>query len=144
MAVRDIYERLRAPEPTPEDELCTCPAGTPVKLMSTRGIGFNPIQCLNCNREVVPERVGMSADLADAVATWLRTYGAIDALELESGPYEQWARDQLLDPASPPNLEGRAVVERLNELNRCYLWFFRRRPTTTGCRGRPVRSAVKR
>jgi hypothetical protein len=124
MAVRDIYERLRPPEPTPTDELCSCAAGTPVKLMSTGGIGFNPIHCLDCNREVAPERLGLSAKLAEAVATWHWTYGAIDALELASGEYEQWARDQLLDPASPPNVEGRVVVERLNELNRCYFWFF--------------------
>src|SRR4051794_2341645 len=109
MAGRDTYKRLRAPAPTLEDELCTCPAGTPVKLMSTGGLGFNPIHCLNCNLEVVPERLGISAELAEAVATWLWTYGAIDALELASGAYEQWARDELLDPTSSPNIEGRAV-----------------------------------
>ncbi len=120
----DIYERLRAPAPTPADELCTCPAGTPIKLMSTGGIGFNPIHCLNCNGEVEPERLGLPAALAEAVASWLFTYGAIDALELASGEYEQWARSVLLDPASPPNVEAMELARQLNELNRCYFWFW--------------------
>lgn len=120
---RDIYERLK-PFTTPEDELCSHPVGTPIKLMSTGGIGVNPIHCLVCNLEVVPGRLGLDELEAHAVANWLQTYGAIDALELASGPYEQWARLQLLDPASPPNVEGREVAAMLNEKERCYFWFW--------------------
>src|SRR3569833_829430 len=90
-AGRDIYERLK-PFTTPEDELCSHPAGTPIKLMSTGGIGVIPIHCLVCNLDVVPERLGLDELVVHAVASWLQTYGAIDALELASGPYEQWAR----------------------------------------------------
>jgi hypothetical protein len=93
-------------------------------MNSLAGLGANPIHCLNCNREVRPERLDLPADLADDVAGWLTTYGAIEALELQSGEYEQWARGELLDPASPPNVEGLEVARRLNELNRCYFWFF--------------------
>lgn len=120
----DIYERLRPPAPTPADEICSCPAGTPVKLMSAGGLGFNPIHCLNCNLEVPPERLGLSREVADAVAAWLRTYGAIDALELASGAYEQWARSQLLDADSAPNVEGLRLARQLNELAPCYFWFW--------------------
>jgi hypothetical protein len=120
----DMYQRLRAPAPTPADEMCTCPPGTPVKLMSTAGLAFNPIHCLNCNLEVEPERLGLTARLADVVASWLRTYEAIDALELQSGEYEQWARGELLNPESPANIEGMQVTRELNELNRCYFWFW--------------------
>jgi hypothetical protein len=116
------YERLRPPLPPAPDELCTCPAGTPLKLMSTGGLGFNPIHCLECNLEVSPERLGLDRDLADAIADWLRTYGAIDALELQSGDYEQWARTELLNPDSSPNQEGLELVRRLNELVRTYFW----------------------
>ncbi len=119
----DIYDRLR-PFTTPADELCTCPPGTPIKLMSTGGIGFNPIHCLRCNLEVPPERLGLSESEVEDVVRWLRTYGAIDALELESGPYEAWARIQLLDPESPPNVEGREVTRKLNRKERCYFWFW--------------------
>jgi hypothetical protein len=99
----DKYASLRAPAQTPSDELCQCAPGTPVKLMSTGGIGFNPIHCLDCNLEVMPERLGLSAKLAEAVADWHCMHGAIDALELHSGAYEQWARGELLDPSSPAN-----------------------------------------
>ena len=122
-AQRDTYERLK-PFVTPDDELCSCPPGTPIKLMSTGGIGFNPIHCRRCNLEVVPERLGLDEPKVHVVADWLSTYGAIDALELASGPYEQWARSQLLDPASPPNVEGRQVTSMLNETERCYFWFW--------------------
>jgi hypothetical protein len=120
----DIYAMLRPPAATLSSELCSCPLGTPVKLMSAGGIGFNPLHCLNCNLEVAPERLGLSAQLAWDVANWLLTYGAIDALELQAGEYQHWARGVLLDPASPANSEGFAVTRRLNELVRCYFWFW--------------------
>jgi predicted nucleic acid-binding Zn ribbon protein len=121
---RDIDNLLRAPEQTLADELCSCLGESPIKLMSTGGIGFNPIHCLECNREVPPERLAISRALVQDVARWLRTYGAIDALELASGEYEAWARSQLLDLRSPPNVEGREMARRLNEYRRCYFWFF--------------------
>ena len=92
--------------------------------MSTGGIGFNPIHCLECNREVPPERLLISEALVQDVAAWLRTYEAIDALELASGDYETWAQSQLLDPKSPPVVEGREMTRRLNAYRRCYFWFF--------------------
>jgi hypothetical protein len=57
----------------------------------------------------------------DAVADWYMTAGAIDALELASGPYETWARRELLDPESPPNVEGRRLAAKLSSKARCYL-----------------------
>ena len=84
----------------------------------------NPVYCLDCNREVAPERLALSAELADALATWRSVHYAIEMLELESGAYELWAQKQLLDPASATNAEGLALARRVNELNRCYFWFF--------------------
>jgi predicted nucleic acid-binding Zn ribbon protein len=92
--------------------------------MSTGWMSLNPIHCLECNLEVPPQRLGLDPVLADAVATWLRTYGAIDTLELESGPYEAWARAELLDPDSPPNRGGVALARQLNALVRTYFWFW--------------------
>ena len=120
----DPYLRLRRPAGTPASEICACPSTTPVKLMSTGGLGVNPIHCLECNLEVPPERLGLDPLLADAVATWLRTYGAIDTLELESDHYEAWARAELLDPDSPPNREGLALARQINPLVRTYFWFW--------------------
>ncbi len=121
----DVYERLRQPGPTPEDEVCSCADEPPIKLMSMRDVdGFNPIHCLNCNLEVPPERVGIDSDLVQAIAAWDAEHGAIETLELQSGEYEMWARARLLDPASPTNVEGRELARRLNERRRCYMWFF--------------------
>jgi hypothetical protein len=116
----DAYELLRPPPPTPADEVCSCARGTPVKLVSMGGLTFNPIRCLDCNGEVPPERLGLSAQVAEAVARWLATSGPIDALELQSGAYEAWARAELLNLTSPANVEGLAVARQLNDLNRCY------------------------
>lgn len=100
----EVYERLLPPAATPVDEICACAAGTPIKLASAAGLGFNPLRCLKCNLEVPPERLGFGRELADRIATWLRSYGAIDTLELESGSYESWARAELLGEPSEPQL----------------------------------------
>ena len=92
--------------------------------MSTGGLGINPIHCLECNLEVAPQRLGLDSALAEAVADWLRSYGAIDTLELESGAYEAWARAELLNPDSPPNRDGLELVRRLSTLVRAYFWFW--------------------
>jgi len=122
-AVADDYGRLRPPAPT-ADEICTCPPSTPIKLMGMNGLSYNPIHCLRCNREVPPERLNLDRRLADAIADWRYTYDAIGALELASGIYESWARAQLLDADSPPNVEGREIAGTLNQFCRCYFWFF--------------------
>lgn len=119
---RDIYAALRPPHPTPPDELCDCPPGTPIKLMWS--LSFNPIACLDCNLEVPPENVPVPEDAVTAVAYWCQIDAAIQHLELDSGPYEQWARDQLLDPQNRVVTEGREVQRLLNPIRRCYYWFF--------------------
>jgi len=117
----DPYLRLKN-WPTPEDEICACPPGTPIKLMAAEP---NPIHCLRCNLEVRPERLGgLTAREVDDVADWNATFSAISWLELESGAYERWARTQLLDLNSQPNIDGRMVTAMLNEKERCYFWLW--------------------
>jgi hypothetical protein len=122
--LNDPYFKLRPPPPTPDDEICSCHDDPPIKLMSLALLSENPIHCLRCNLEVPPERLRLDQPLVDAIAHWNAVYGAIDSLELDSGPYETWARSQLLDPGSPPNVEGLAVARMLNGIRRCYFWFF--------------------
>lgn len=120
---REMYDRLRPPAPTPDDEICDCPHGTPVKLMGA-ALFYNPIHCLECNGEVPPERLELDPRLAEDLATWLSTYRAIDWLELASGEYEMWARQQLMDLDGPPNREGLQLNGRLNEAVRSYFWLW--------------------
>jgi hypothetical protein len=120
----DPYFKLKPNPATPADEVCSCTDSPPIKLMSLAGLSDNPLHCLRCNGEVPPERLMLEPSEVDAVAHWRSVYGAIDWLELDSGPYESWARSQLLDPASPPNVEGLGVARSLNRVRRCYFWFF--------------------
>jgi hypothetical protein len=120
----DLYELLKPPGPTPSDEICSCPDSPPITLNSLGGLTYNPIHCLDCNLEVPPERLGLAPGQVQALAHWEAIYGSIDRLELDSGPYEAWARQQLLDPGSPPNAEGRALAADLSQLRPCYLWFW--------------------
>jgi hypothetical protein len=120
----DPYERLKPPRPTPADEIGSCPDAPPITLNSLGGLTYNPIHCLDCNLEVPPLRLGLGPGLVQAVAHWQALNGAISGLELDSGPYEAWARQQLLDPDSPANAEGRALAAELSELRPCYLWFW--------------------
>jgi len=121
----DIYARLRPPKATPEGEICSCSGTPPIKLMSMRQVGgFNPVHCLNCNLEVPPERLALSADLVEEIAHWDWEHGALETLELASGSYEEWARSRLLDPDSATNTAGRALAVKVSVLRACYFWFF--------------------
>ena len=100
--------------PTPPDEICTCTERSGVKLMSA--LTPNPLHCLDCNREIEPGM--LLPKVAERIAIWNRSYGAIDRLWLDSGPYEAWARAQLIDPESPTNSDGRAIANDLD------LWFW--------------------
>jgi len=84
----------------------------------------NPIHCLDCGREVDPGAIALPEELVEAVAHWNWIAGAIERLELDSGPYEKWAEAQLLDPASPVNREGLELRGLLEATRRCYFVFF--------------------
>jgi hypothetical protein len=119
MTDADPYSKLRPPEPTPADEICHC-SPRPVKLMYA--LTYNPVHCLDCNLEVAPEALGLDEELACAIAYWRSIYGAIYALWLDSGDYEEWAAEHLIDIGSPVNVLGREVQRKLNRVRRCYYW----------------------
>jgi hypothetical protein len=121
MEHHDTYAKLRPPAPTPPDELCTC-VGVPLKLMSA--LDDNPLHCLNCNLEVPPDDLGLSEPIVEAIAGWRSVDDAIHRLWLDSGPYEQWARMQLSDISSAANTRGRRVQSMINDIRRCYFWYF--------------------
>jgi hypothetical protein len=118
----DLYTKLRPPVATPPDEICSCAPDPPLVLQVH--LTFNPLSCARCNLEVPPERIGLDSSLIDAVAAWRTIREAFDALWLDSGEYESWAASQLGNPNSSVNLRGFALVRRLSERRRCYLWWF--------------------
>jgi hypothetical protein len=117
---QDVYDKLCPPKPTPDSEICKCPGEKPIKLMNT--FSFNPIHCLDCNLEVPPGRINLSAELAEAIAFWSRIYRAIDHLWLDVD-YEDWAEQELSDINSSVNKRGREIAKTLNESHRCYYWY---------------------
>ena len=118
----DPLARLRPPAGTPADEICTCVDRPPLKLM--QALGWNPIRCMRCNREVAPETLPLSPALVDSIVAWRSVYDALDRLWLDSGAYERWAAGQLADLQSEVNRRGLAVRAELDRVRRCYYWVF--------------------
>jgi len=130
MTTSEAYAKLRPPQPTPADEICRCVSEPAIKLMTA--LSYNPIHRVACNLEVPPERLGLPLQLAEAVAHWNWVADGINRLWLDSGAYEEWARSQLADLASPVNVEGRRLAGELNGVRRCYYWCFEDTETSAG------------
>lgn len=122
MSHNDPYLKLRAPGPTPPDEICRCAGEPPIKLMSA--LGYNPLHGLDCNLEVPPETLALPGGLVEAIDAWRSVHDAIYCLWLDSGAYEAWAEAQLADINSDVNVRGREVAVALNRIRRCYYWTF--------------------
>jgi len=133
VSVPPDFSRLKAASQTPADELCRCPGSPPIMLLSTAGMGSNPIHCLRCNNEVAPETLGLDQAAVDAAADWRWTYGSVDALELASGPYEAWAQAELSDPESAANRSAYATRAELERFRRCYFRYWQRADDADTC-----------
>jgi len=116
------YSKLYPPGPTPADEICSCLGHPPIKLMEA--LSYNPIHCMECNLEVPPESLKLETKLVEWIAHWRMRYAAIDCLWLDSKEYEEWAADQLRNIHSPINEQGRRLQRALNDIRRCYYWYF--------------------
>jgi hypothetical protein len=119
---RDPYWKLRPPEATPPEELCQCSGEPPLLLRSV--LGFNPLACAACNREVPPEKISLPPELAEPLAFWGSFHDCFFRLWLDSREFEAWAAAELSDPASPVNRRGLALRERLEPVRRTYYWWF--------------------
>lgn len=122
MSVEPINQKLFPPKPTPNEELCQCEDLQPLKLM--QALSFNPIHCVKCNLEVHPNRLDLTCEAVDAIASWNSLYQAAYLLWLDSGDYEIWASKVLSDLGSAINRDGRDAAAELNKLRRCYYWVF--------------------
>ena len=119
----DIYSKLRPEAPTPSDELCDCEQVSAIYL--AHKLGSNPIYCLCCNGEVLPERLAINKKFVEELASWNSNYGALYSLWLDSGEYEGWAFDRLKDPSGQVNRNGIELTKQLsNIIETYYLWFY--------------------
>jgi hypothetical protein len=118
----DPYWKLRPPPQTPEDEVCHCVELRAVMLRYA--LDPNPIYCVVCNGEVLPERLGFDERLAEDIASWRSVQQSLYLLWLDSREYETWALERLSDPNGQVNVVGRDVVKRLNRFVRAYYWWF--------------------
>jgi predicted nucleic acid-binding Zn ribbon protein len=116
----EALSKFQPPLPTPVEELCQCRPDRPWKLMSA--LGYNPIACLDCNREIPLARLELPNSLLEQIAAWRSLWDAIDRLWLASGAYEAWAAAQLNDLSSPVNCQGRALVTAINDFHLTYYW----------------------
>jgi len=87
-------------------------------------LSYNPLHCIDCNLEVLPESLSLSDTLVERIASWRNLYDAIDRLWLDSEEYEAWAGSQLADIGNRVNKLGMAVRRDLDVVRRCYYWYF--------------------
>ncbi|MBL4770423.1 MAG: hypothetical protein JKY61_04645 [Planctomycetes bacterium] len=119
---KDPYAKLRAPSPTPLEDLCKCTDSPPIILVAH--LSSCPLACMRCIREVSPEAIGFPAPLADELASWQKFHDCFYLLWLDSGEFKEWARDQLLALTSPVNRRGMQAAVELNEHHPAfYGWF---------------------
>ena len=120
--MKDIYLKLRPLTGTPKEELCNCKEIKEIYLAYK--LGTNPVHCLQCNGEIPPEKLGYDIKTAESIASWNTVYGALYVLWLNSGEYEGWARERLLDRQGQVNKEGFELINSLDPFAKAYyLWF---------------------
>lgn len=85
---------------------------------------------MQCNGEVLPDKLACGARLAEAIAFWNSVSGSLVRLWLDSGEYEQWARDRLLDPKGEVNSQGMEIAKQLGSIAKTYYAWFSEDPET--------------
>jgi hypothetical protein len=113
------YDMLR---PWTEIESCDCPAVHSLLLVDM--LTDNPMHCGACRREVDPERIGLTTEETESIASWFSASSALYRLWLHSGEYEGYAKERLLDPNGQINVDGRRLARELSAKIPTQLWYF--------------------
>jgi len=119
MSLHDAYQRLR---PWTDIERCEC--GSVESLLLVDLLTDNPIHCGYCRKEIDPERLQLTDEETNEIAHWFSSASALYRLWLNSGEYEQYAKQRLLDPQGQINVDGREIARKLSEKWPTRLWFF--------------------
>lgn len=113
------YDKLR---PWVDIEKCDCEDIKSIVLVDI--LTDNPIHCFNCKNEIDPEVLKLDDKLVDDIASWYQSFQALYALWLNSGEYEAYAKEKLLDRNGQVNKEGMIVAKKLSNYHPTYYWWF--------------------
>lgn len=115
----DAYQKLR---PATGTETCECSSVKGLLLVDL--LTDNPLHCDYCRKEVDPERLQLTVEETEAVASWFAAADALYKLWLDSGEYEVYAKSCMLDPKGQVNRDGLALAKTLSSKFPTRLWFF--------------------
>ena len=115
----DAYKRLR---PFTDIEPCECASVNGLLLVDI--LTDNPLHCDFCRKGVDPERLRLTVEETEAVARWFSAADALYRLWLDSGEYEVYAKNCLLDPKGQVNRDGLTLAKMLSAKIPTRLWFF--------------------
>ena len=115
----EAYDKLRPPTAI---ESCDCEAVEGLLLVDL--LTDNPIHCAHCRKEIDPERIQLTAAETESIARWFSVASALYRLWLDSGEYEPYAKERLLDPHGQVNRDGREIAKVLSQRIPTRLWYF--------------------
>ena len=115
----DKYDKLR---PFTDLEICKCKNISGILLLDL--LTDNPLHCSVCKNEIEPSLLDLDIELIEEIASWLSVYDALYNLWLNSGEYEDWAKQKLLDKNGEVNKAGMALANKLSEKYPTYYWWF--------------------
>jgi hypothetical protein len=115
----DAYQRLR---PWTAIEACECSGVESLLLVDL--LTDNPLHCGFCRKEVDPERLQLTIEETEGFAHWFSAASALYRLWLDSGEYEGYAKERLLDPKGQVNVKGLELAKVLSAKIPTKHWFF--------------------
>lgn len=115
----EYYEKLR---PNTDIEYCDCSEISSILLVYT--LTDNPIHCYKCKGTIDPEKLKLTSDEVYRIGTWHNVFSSLYLLWLDSGEYEAWAKEQLLNKNGQVNIQGMDVAKILSNRWPTYYWWF--------------------
>lgn len=113
------YDKLR---PWTAIEACQCETLTELLLVDM--LTDNPIHCASCRCEVDPERLQLTDNEVESIAGWHSVASALYRLWLDSGEYEDYAKQKLLDPCGQLNQQARELAIAMSIHLPTRFWYF--------------------
>jgi hypothetical protein len=115
----DAYLKLR---PFTDIEECGCDSVSSLFLVYR--FTPNPIHCVVCGKEVAPERLELTVREVDEIASCFSVFSSLYKLWLDSGEYEVFAKQKLIDPEGQVNRSGMSIAQHLSKKWPTHYWWF--------------------